>query len=70
MSKPKEPVMAQAIGVTNCECCGGVHILMWREGEVFGVAAPATAEAARSFAADLLQAAKLMAEAKGRPHVH
>jgi hypothetical protein len=62
--------MAQRISVANCECCGGVHVELWRNGKLFAVAIPASVEAATALAADLQAAVKVMQDAGGKPHVH
>lgn len=67
MSKVK---MAQRISVSNCECCGGVHVELWRDGKIFAVAIPSTLETAVSLAADLNNAVDVMRLAEGKPHVH
>lgn len=69
MSKDKV-TLAQRIGVANCECCGGVHVELWRNGRVFAVAIPVTAEVAADFSAKLPAAVKVMQDAGGKPHVH
>lgn len=62
--------MAHRISVANCDCCGGLHVELWRDGKVFAVAIPSTVEIAESLAADLDKAVKVMREAEGKPHVH
>lgn len=66
----KQPVMAQAISVANCECCGGVHIQLFRNGKLFAVAIPHTVETVDRLMLDLVQAAAIMRKAGGKPHVH
>lgn len=61
---------ADQILVSNCECCGGVQLQLWRKGKMFALACPADADSAMEFTEDLLKAVKVMRAAEGKPHVH
>jgi hypothetical protein len=67
MSKAK---MAHSISVSNCECCGQVHVELWRNGQMFAVAIPNDAATAERLAFDIQNAAAEARKHGGKPHVH
>lgn len=66
----KKVTMAHRISVENCECCGGVHIQLWRNGQMFAVAIPSDAGIAEQLSTDLQGAVKVMRAAEGKSRVH
>ena len=61
---------AQQINVSNCDCCGAVHVELRRDGKIFAVAIPASVEEAADFARELQEAIVTARQFGSTPHVH